>query len=193
MGDSEDIRKAVKSLNGGQKIHTLVCEVVKVDWGKRTCHVKHISGIQFYKARLRSVIDDKKDGLCLKPKKNSMVTVQVIEGQNTAATVISYSEVESIELIMQDVEFTIDSGKVKVKAKEVSFNDGNNDGLVIVSKVKDKINAIEDKVNSLLNTLKGVSVALAPSGSFPFSPIFSSITPLQKTQQSDIENTKVKH
>lgn len=196
MGDSEEIRKAVKSLNGGQKIHTLVCEVVKVDWDKRTCHVKHSSGIQFYKARLRSVIDDKKDGLCLKPKKKSMVIVQVIEGQNTSATVISYSEVESIELIMQDIEFTIDSGKVKVKAKEVSFNDGNNKGIPILDKVKQNFDAIKKYLDiekqAISAGIKAVGAAMSASGAAG-SSAFDGAMASNKLNFEDMENTKVKH
>jgi hypothetical protein len=65
--------------------------------------------------------------------------------------------------------------------------------LVKVKEITDKINKIEDKINNLLSVLSGVKIALAPTGTFPFDPIFSPITQLVKTQQSKIQNDKIKH
>lgn len=77
--------------------------------------------------------------------------------------------------------------------KEVSFNGGENGGLAIVGSLVTKLNNIETKVNTILSTLKSVSITLAPTGVFPFAPIFGSITPLDSTSEKDIENKKVKH
>lgn len=75
-----------------------------------------------------------------------------------------------------------------------SFNDGNNNGIPKVTPLTSKINALENLVNSILNALKTTVIPLAPSGSYPFAPLYAAlndITPI--TAQSDLENTKLKH
>lgn len=190
----EAIRQALKKLsNYGNRPLVFTAEVKSVDWDKRTCVVITKNGLEFENVRLRAVADDAKEGVCLKPKKGSKVSVAELEGIESMLQVVGFTEVEAIEVIMQDVELTIQDGKVNLKAKEIIINDGDNKGVPIVEKVKGKLNDIENKVNEILTTLNSVSVALAPSGSFPFAPIFSAIQSLQSTQLSEIENSKVKH
>lgn len=93
-------------------------------------------------------------------------------------------------------ELTVDcAGTAVINASDtITINGGDNDGLVKVAALKDKINALENLVNGILNVLKATSIPLAPSGTYPFATLYTSlnaITPV--TSQSDLENPDVKH
>jgi hypothetical protein len=190
------IKNALKDIandNGKSDNRNLffTAEVKKVD--DETCDVD-IVGDTYTGVHLAAVSDGNKNNLIIKPKKGSVVLICDKSGGNmTWMNVIAFSEIANIAgIIDEDIELKI-KGDVKVECDNVEINDGNNDGLVIVQKLTDKINKIEDMCNNLLSTLQGVSVTLAPTGAFPFATIFSGITPLVKTKKTDIENDKIKH
>jgi hypothetical protein len=76
---------------------------------------------------------------------------------------------------------------------EVYLRGTEHGGLVKVSELVDKLNNLENQVNDILTTLKNTTIPLAPSGTYPFAPLYASINNLTPTQISDIENDKVKH
>ena len=110
------------------------------------------------------------DGLVQIPKVDSLVLVAKINNQIENRFVVAFSEVE-----------------------EVLFFNGENGGLVKVADLKTKLNNLENKVNELITTLKGIVIPLAPSGTYPFAPVFASTTSLTPTEEADIKNDKVKH
>lgn len=73
------------------------------------------------------------------------------------------------------------------------WNGGNNGGLVKVIELTQKVNNLETLVNNLLTILKSTVIPLAPSGTYPFGPLYAALNNLTPTQRSDIENTKIKH
>ena len=139
-----------------------------------TVDVEDLNGTKYND--VRKIATQGTQGIIFRLKKDSYIIVSRISGSDELF-VSMMSEIEKIEIIVD----------------EIVINDGKNDGLVKVKSLTGKINDIEDQVNNLLTTLQGVSVALAPSGTFPFAPIFSGFSPLVKTQQSEIENEKIKH
>lgn len=190
MGMDDDIKSAVKKIAGKHKSQTLTCEVVSVDWDNRECHVKHDSGLEIYHCRLRSVIDNnQQDGLCIKPKVNSLVTVQLIENQDNAAQIIGYSDVESIELKMQNVTLTIENGTVKLSADSIELNGGNNDGLVLVQNLVQKLNNLESKMDS--HQHQYIDTNLSVSTTSVTTSNGSQSIPTQ-TSVNDLQNTKIK-
>lgn len=67
-------------------------------------------------------------------------------------------------------------------------------GLVKVQELVDKINQLENQINDIYNVLIGISIPLAPSGTYPFAPNFVNISPIAPiTGKSDLENTEVLH
>jgi hypothetical protein len=66
-------------------------------------------------------------------------------------------------------------------------------GLVKIEELVTKLNNLENKVNTIINTLNSTVIPLAPSGTYPLSSNFSSVSTLTTTNKSDIENDKVKH
>jgi hypothetical protein len=73
------------------------------------------------------------------------------------------------------------------------FNEGNFGGIVKLDPLHNRIKAVEDFTNNLLSTLKTVVVPLAPSGTYPFSGVFGSISPITPGSKDDLEDVKVKH
>lgn len=93
----------------------------------------------------------------------------------------------------QIVTIDDDNNKIIIYSNsDIILNDGENEGLVIVGPLTDKINAIENKVNDFLADYQAHSVIDPISGTA--GPLFGvAPTPLTNTQQSEIENPKVTH
>jgi len=142
-------------------------------------------GLDIPDVQLRPIIDGSNRAMLIIPKANSYVLVGSIESQQEYI-VLSVEQAEKIIIKVGDITFDILDTVVKL-------NGDQYDGLVKVGELKSKLNALENKVNDLIIACSSQVVTLAPSGAFPLASFFTSVTALTPTQQSDIENTKVKH
>jgi hypothetical protein len=106
------------------------------------------------------------NGFLLIPEVNSIVVVSFLSDDSAYVSLVS-------------------------KVSEVQLNGKNFDGLVKVQELTDKLNALENKVNDLITACSSQIVTLAPSGTFPLAPYFTSVTPLIPTQQLEIENITI--
>ena len=174
MSKERECTMALRELVGNPNHDTFVATVTKVDGA--VCTVERITDLKEFTDVRLNVSSTEKQGIVITPKIDSDILVTTINGYDWFVS--QYSEIEKI---------TIDAKGTIV------INDGKNDGFVLVKKLTDKLNAVENQCNTILSTLQSVSVALAPSGTFLFAPIFSGINPLVNTQQSEIENDKIKH
>jgi hypothetical protein len=105
-----------------------------------------------------------------------------------------YNEKDTRDSDAGDDTFVLKSKKIHAKADDLfQFGNGDNAGLVKVAELTQKLNNLEQKVNELLTTLSAITITLAPTGTVPFAPFFSSVTQLTQTQKTDLENEKVKH
>jgi hypothetical protein len=192
----EAIRNAIKKIGGSPRPFIQVGAVQSVDWAKRTCVVKLPNGLEFENVRLRAVANEKKEGVCLKPKKDSQVTIAEVDGRETQLEVIGYTEVDAIEVLMQDIELTIEDGKVKLKAKEIIINDGDNKGVPILDKVKANFDAIKKYLDiekqAISAGIKAVGISTAASGTLGATAFDGAMASNSITFQN-MENTKVKH
>lgn len=190
----EQIRRGIRELVGenGGSLAVVEGEVKAVDWDKRTCEVDLGDGRVLPAVRLKSVIDDSNSGLTLKPKIGSVVLVAAV-GEETEQVVVQYNEVDAVELHMQDVELTIEAGKVKVKADEWEFNGGNNGGLAVIDKIAARCNDFEKALNEIKNVFTSHTHNVTGIG----APTATTTSPLTYTvpnsKGSDFENKKVKH
>jgi hypothetical protein len=89
------------------------------------------------------------------------------------------------------VLITINNTTVEITDGLTKFNGGTNDGMILINPLVTKLNNLENKVNDLISLLQGITIPLAPSGTYPFAPIFASTTPLTPTGKSDVENIKI--
>ncbi len=155
-----------------------VCTVNSVDMDAQTCDCTPITGdsdAEIPNIQLSAEPDDM--GFILFPEVGSTVIVGM--SQKNIPFILMYSAIDTAYLITDTL---------------TRFNDGSYGGLVKVIELTNKINALENLVNNILNTLKTTTIPLAPSGTYPFAPLYASlsdITPI--TQRGDIENTTITH
>jgi hypothetical protein len=163
-----DIRQAIQALSGfgDLQYEGVVCKVSDIDLATFTCTCTPINGdAEFYDVLLNADADK---GFTLIPANGSLVIIQQTSQANAYVTMVS-------------------------KVDQVYLAGDANGGLVKVQDLTSKLNALENKVNSLIIACASQVVTLAPSGAFALAPFFTSVTPLIPTQQIEIENTKVKH
>lgn len=148
-------------------VRLLLCNVESVDVSKRTALVSTISGSTAFdfEINLQASVSD---GFIVVPKVES--DVLVLFSKNNNPFIVQYSEVENYVL-----------------------NGTDFGGMVKVIELTEKINNLEKKLNDLITACSNQIVTLAPSGTFPLAPYFTSVTPLIETQQTEIENTIIKH
>lgn len=141
-----------------------LCKVISTSGSM--CNVTTIENeVELKEVRLQT---DSSNGILITPSVGSFVVVVPIA--DFEFIVVMYSEIDSIKLL-----------------------DGSFGGLTKVDELTEKLNNLESLVNNLLSALQGVSIPLAPSGTYPFAPLFSSYQPLTQTQVSDLENEKITH
>jgi hypothetical protein len=105
---------------------------------------------------------------------------------------ITHADGKTIELSTDTLLLLTDA--VTIKEDSVQLLDGSCGGLTKVQETADKISAVETKVNDILNILVSTSIPLAPSGTYPFAPLYAAVTPITPTTaKADLENTKVTH
>jgi hypothetical protein len=158
------IREAVQWLAGtklSDNVYSLEATVKSVDEGARTCVCQIVSG------KVNNILDGVQlmagvdDGFLIIPAVGS--NVKIIKSDFTDAYIAQYSEVDKI-----------------------IFRGGDLGGLVKVISNVQRLNLIENKINSLLAAYNGhVHVA---NNTATVSLVAGTLTP---TQRSDIENTKI--
>lgn len=186
MSTDYQLAVAIQQLAGTYQkdnLNAILCEVVSVDTSKRTCVVATVNAdVEIKDVQLMAGVND---GMLLIPKVGSQVVI--IYSKMTLPYISLYSELEKVICIVGD------SG-VEIAADSIQFNDGSFGGLVKIEQLVDKINALENLVNTILNTLQSTVIPLAPSGTYPFAPLYASVSPIAPiTNKSDLENTNVTH
>jgi len=163
---SKDLRDAIKKLNTPNNDgFSKACKVDSVDLSTLTCYCLPLNDdADIPNVRLMA---NANNGFLLIPEVDSIVIVSFLDSSSAFVSMVS-------------------------KVSEVNLNGKNFDGLVKVQELTDKLNNLEGLVNDLLTALQGVVIPLAPSGTYPFAPLFGSYTPLIPTQQTEIENPTIK-
>lgn len=164
------------------KVWMAECTVDSVDEGSRTCQCTLLEGT-VSTSRTVSLMPVVDDGMLLLPTAGS--TVKIIYSEYTAPFVAQYSQVDKIL-------FVIDDKAVQITTDGIQLNDGSNGGVPLVNPLVDKINALENAYNNVLQILQSIIIPLAPSGTYPFAPLFGSVQAIQPlTQTGDLENMEV--
>lgn len=172
----EDLRQMLKQLVA-PPVQVLVADVTAVNLNEYSIDVKPIGRAEVLDVRLKAGLDGIKQGIVEIPKNGSKVLIGLIGNDKNTAFLIKTSEVD----------------EVLMNVESFKMNGGNLGGLIKIEELVDRLNKIEDKLNDFIQAVKDISVALAPTGSYPLAGDLADILPLQKTQKSQIENTKIKH
>ena len=167
----------------GKDARHCVCIVDSISGSK--CDVTPVSGeAPMKKVRLNADINSDL-GIVITPKNNSVVLVCVLGPAD--AFVCMYSEIEKITM-------KIGNSSVLIKDGEISFNGGNNKGLVVLDDIVKRYNKIENDINSLKQVLSAWTPVANDGGAALKGASASWFSQqLITTTASMIENTKVKH
>lgn len=135
--------------------------------------VKDLSGTLYPDVRKRASVgigDDSKKGIVITPVMGSSVIISRI-GDSDELFVEMFSEVESM-----------------------MFDGGENEGLVKVKELTNKINALENDINDLKTAFSTWVIAPSDGGAAlkAITATWAS-SKLQVTNKSDIQNGKIKH
>lgn len=179
MNEQHDrsIISAIRKMTGtydADQVYLVTGKVTAINEAAGTCTVEAISGnatTELTNVEFQTVVSD---GVLIIPRIDS--EVKVLFSKYTDPFIAQYSEVE----------------KIYLSADLVQFEDGNLGGMVKVISLTDKLNTIENKINSIITAYNSHTHsngnAGAPTGT-PLTPISGSLTP---TNRTDIENQKIK-
>ena len=178
MDKSKEIKEAIKSIVGVPGMMFVMGKVESV--GDETCSVKIADRIVINDVRLNASADGNADNILIKPKVGSMVLMADLSGgELRSLVVISFS--------------ALDSMTVKFEG-EVVINGGENEGLVKVVELTEKLNAIENDINNLKSIFSSwVPVVYDGGASLKAAATSWAVQSLQTTSKEDIENPKIKH
>lgn len=151
---------------GKQPAQVVPATVKSVNEEDLTCELEMFDETELLDVRLKAGIDSVTDGIVQIPKAGSVVLAAMIGDQIGNRFVIACSEVD-----------------------KVVFYGGSNDGLVKIGPLVDQLNAIESKVNSLIDYINDHS---HPGNGSPPTPGYTG-GELEQTNKEQLEDTKVLH
>lgn len=166
------IRKMTGTFNIDQ-IYLVTAKVTEVNETAGTCTVEAISGnasTEIQNVEFQTVVSD---GILIIPRIDS--EVKVLFSNYTDPFIVQYSEVE----------------KMYLSADLVQFDDGQLGGMVKVISLTSKLNAIENKINSIISTFNAHTHSNGGGGSPTGSPLSTISGTLTPTNRTDIENTTI--
>jgi hypothetical protein len=163
----QDSVQRISGTLGKDDVRLIKGEVKSVDKNTRTCVVGALTGKESFEitnVHLMTVVDD---GILVIPTVGSQVTI--IGSTFVEFTVIQYSEVD-----------------------EIVMRGGDLKGLVVLDKLVDRLNKIEDDINSIKTAFTGWTPVPNDGGAALKAASASwAGQRLTDTQASDIENTKI--
>jgi hypothetical protein len=165
MNEIQSIKEAIRIIAKNPASYSVVCNVSDIDLGKSICNCTPVDGSAILvNVRLNA---DYKDGFKLIPKDGSLVVVSLLN--NTTGFISMVSEVDEIHL-----------------------NGTNYGGVVKVIELTDKLNALENDINTLKTAFSSWLVVPNDGGAalktISATWAGSQLTP---TQQTEIENQTI--
>ncbi|MBP3466425.1 MAG: hypothetical protein J6K01_02290 [Paludibacteraceae bacterium] len=180
---TEDIRQALRDFTA-QGVATMIGTVSEVDATERTCTLTH-EDVAYYGVRLQPVTGGSA-GLLVTPKEGAMALAVRIE-ENDGWMIVHTDEVETIEVKAGDTTVTIN-------ADGIVINDGSLGGLVKVEELVNRLNTIENDLNTLKTAFSTWVIAPQDGGAALKAVAEAwSQQQLTPTKKTDIEDDKVKH
>ena len=181
------IAQAIRNIAGVQVGGATIFPAEVKSVSGATCTIL-IGDLEVTDVRLRAVINDKDDQILRIPKQGSQVLVADMSGgQFRELVVIEQSETEKIDLTIGQTTITVEDVKITI-------NGGNNGGLININDLTNRLNNIENDIN----TLKNVFTAWVPVPQDGGAALQTAAATwagqlLTQTQNSDYEDTTIKH
>jgi hypothetical protein len=185
MIENKEAGKLIEAIKKtfGQNIAIATGVVSTVDAEKSVCDIELDSeGADLLEVRLRAVIDDADAGMIAIPKLGSEVVIGKI---NTSQWVVLVtSELEEVRLKIGNITCVINESGIVL-------NGGDLDGMVKINDLVNRLNTIENKVNSIISHYN------THNHNHPQGPTTGLLSPftggtLTLTQKNDLENPLIK-
>lgn len=201
-----NIKEIIRQLaQGGRQSVSLVCKVDAVDKDARTVDCTPLDESAPLLGVNLQANQGSTFGMVTFPKVDSYVVVGFV-ADGSAGVVLLTDEVESVEVVISEDTARISADKDGIRVlmgndtsaeltKEgITLNGGGFGGTVKVVELTDRINAIENDINTLKGVFSGW-VAVPQDGGAALSAASAawSATPLELTTRDHYENEKVKH
>jgi len=164
-------------------------KVINVDSAESKGFVTVLFNELEYDVKLKSVIDEQEAGIFMIPENESDVFC-VPEGLDKERYFVAgINKPAKIIIKMQNLSFVMDN-----EGSLIQFNDGNNNGLVKVADLVTKLNTIESDLNDIKQVFSTWTPVSQDGGAALKTAAASwASSVISETQQTDLENDKVKH
>lgn len=166
---NERLRDAIRKMtqNVNEEVYSIPCEVASVDTSNNTCVCSPVNGdSDLIDVRLQA---GSGNGVLMIPKEGSIVMVTPIN--EVTGFVSMYSEIESIQ-----------------------FLDGSYGGLIKIDEIVNKLNAIEDDINTLKQAFTTwVTVPNDGGAALKAATATWYAQQLQSTTKNQLENELITH
>jgi len=203
------LQEALKRLtDSGAELYCKICTVDDINKDARTIDVSPLDESAPILGVNLQANQDETDGFVAFPKKGAHVVVAFLSDATAVAVVFgavesviwTIGEDKPVEITAEKSNLKISIGDTTIEAddqKQIKFNGGENDGLVIIKNLTDKINELVDAFNNHTHLLASGAVAVAGSPAAQSNPAPINIPAITskatKLNKSDYENTKIKH
>lgn len=117
------------------------------------------------------------------PKTDTTAAIVLLEGGANTPYFVGFSEVESTELLVGESSVLVESDKI-------TFNGGENNGLVIVGKLTERLNKLQSEIDAIQNAITAHTHACPTGGGTTTATTYAKVN-VSKFQDSDYENEKI--
>lgn len=170
MSEKETIKNAIREIaKGNSSFNTIIGKVIKGSVNGIFCDVKPLDGAELKKVRLNGHTE----GLIVTPADDSFVFVTLLSEND--AFVSKFSTIKKVSLDVAD---------------DIIINGGNNDGLVKIKELTNKLNALVNSLNTFVSTYNSHTHTVTNGTAAATGAAAISAGTFSK---SDYENTKIKH
>lgn len=192
MKELSQIAESIRNIAKPEMCSLHIAEVKATD--ADTCTID-VGGIEIEGVRLTSVVSDSETKLTITPAVGSRVIVaDISNGRMTDFAVIQYAEIDSMTFTIGNTAITINADGVNVNADAITINNGDNGGLINISSLTSRLNAIEDDINDLKTAFSSWTFVAQDGGAaLKTATATWAASQLIKTKDGDYEDTKIKH
>ena len=177
---SDKIRELAETLTEKGKTHVktnvFFANVKEIDWAAKTMTATGVGNELDYFDVLLGL-----GAMQIKPKINSLCLLGIVENKEAETFLIDAFEIETIYL----------------NGVEIVINDGENEGLVKIGALVEKMNAAEEKLNDMIGKWNAFCANYAPGSpatvGLPATLATQTLEVITVTEKADLENEKVKH
>lgn len=167
------IHKQIAEMGANESSALVLARVKEVNGA--TCSVL-IDDLALSDVRLRAVINNQETGMVITPAVGSYVMItDLSNGNKRDWAVLMYSEIDKVE-----------------------FNSGNNEGLIKIKDLTDKLNQLVDEVNALKDMFNNHTHSVSTTGTptaqeGTAAPVVSKANAATKFNRSDYEDDHITH